>query len=181
MRTDQPTHPIAPTATDRHVRWPQHNDDAPIVEAASIVEAAPVPVIEPVTPITRFPLRGSRDEGPLPAVGEYWTAEYWTADDWTPGHVGTVDEPVRYPHTSGWATAALISGLVSVPLVLLLGIGGILGVLAVILGVVGVRQIRRDPLARGTGRAITGIVVGTGSAVIGIPILALVLTIGSLL
>ena len=90
-------------------------------------------------------------------------------------------EEVRYPHTSGWANAALIGGLVSVPLVLLLGIGGVLGVLAVILGVVGVRQVRREPLARGNGRAITGIVLGTGSAVIGIPILALVLTIGALL
>ncbi|WHU48354.1 DUF4190 domain-containing protein [Gordonia sp. L191] len=168
MRTDQVTRPIAPAVTDRHARWPQVNDlvDEPV---------------EPETPLSEIPsARSDVVDGPLPPIGDLWgRAELDPIPELTTSGVG----PVVYPRgrTAPAATAAVVCGVASVPLTLALGIGGVLGILAIISGVAAVRTIRRTPGMRGTGRAVASIVMGTGSALVGLPILALVLMVGSLL
>lgn len=52
---------------------------------------------------------------------------------------------------------------------------------AVILGLAGVWQTRRHPELRGTGRAVGAITLGTASAVVGAPILLLVVVIVAVL
>ncbi|NKY64874.1 DUF4190 domain-containing protein [Gordonia rubripertincta] len=72
------------------------------------------------------------------------------------------------------ASLALTTGLIAIPMTLALGLGAILGVVAIISGIVGVKQVNRAPATRkGTGRAVTGIVCGVGSVVVGGPILLL--------
>ncbi|MGC4933557.1 DUF4190 domain-containing protein [Gordonia sp. DT30] len=118
----------------------------------------------------------ARAEGPLPAVGDMWGREVLDA----PLVAGPVIArphtagPVSYPRTrtTPAATASMVCGLAAVPLTVALGLGGLLGVVAVVLGLVSIRTIRREPGCRGTGQALTGVVLGTGSAVIGLPILA---------
>ena len=78
-------------------------------------------------------------------------------------------------------TASLVTALAAFPLIPVLGIGGVAGLMSIALGAAGVRQIHRHPTRyRGSGRAVTGIVLGTIAAVIGIPILLLVLVIAGL-
>ena len=59
--------------------------------------------------------------------------------------------------------------------ILLFGLGGLTGLVAVAMGAVAIRQIRRRPGLRGNGRAIGAIVVGTSAAVVGLPVLLLLL------
>ncbi|MDP9405806.1 MAG: DUF4190 domain-containing protein [Actinomycetota bacterium] len=61
--------------------------------------------------------------------------------------------------TNGVAIAALVLGLLSVPLALFAGIGGLLGLVAIILGFVGVKKAK-EMAGSGKGMAITGIVSG---------------------
>ncbi|NDK89693.1 DUF4190 domain-containing protein [Gordonia desulfuricans] len=191
-RTDHPTSPIAPAVTDQHLRWPTVNDDEPLPAPASTaftstgtppaapIPAAPVPAaVEVATPATgSFWLspRARQDDSPLPAVGDYWDLGRPDPVPYTP--LQPVLPPTR--RTAPVAQAAMISGLASMPLIPLAGLGGLVGALAVVLGLVGAFQIGRRPDYRGTGRAITGIVLGTGSAIVGLPILFLVLLIAGL-
>lgn len=74
-----------------------------------------------------------------------------------------------------------MTALAAFPLIPVLGIGGVAGLMSIALGAAGVRQIHRHPARyRGSGRAVTGIILGTIAAVIGIPILLLVLAIAGL-
>lgn len=69
---------------------------------------------------------------------------------------------------NGLGTAALVLGLLSLPAVLLLGIGGaILGIPAVILGVLGRNRAKRGE-ANNAGVATSGVVLGALGIVLGI-------------
>ncbi|MGW0037988.1 DUF4190 domain-containing protein [Gordonia sp. NPDC003376] len=191
-RTDHPTSPIAPAVTDQHLRWPTVNDDEPLPTADSVaadaatptpstpppVECAPVEVAAPTPNTGSFWLspRARQNDSPLPAVGDYWDLGRPDPVPYTP--LQPVLPPMR--RTAPVAQAAMISGLASVPLIPLAGLGGVVGALAAVLGLVGALQIGRRSDYRGTGRAITGIVLGTGSAIVGLPILFLVLLIAGL-
>ena len=164
MRTDHQTHPIAPAATDQYERWPAINDlENP--DAAG--------------PSTKTWLDKHRDDGPLPALGGGWN----TGATPRPQPSAPTVMPYSYLPASGHrrtarlATASVVTGCVAAPLVVLGGIGGILGILAVVLGVVSIRQIDHSPELYGKVRAVVGIVAGAGSALVGIPILLLLLLI----
>lgn len=141
---------------------------------------------EPIPPTTTDRLRiWPSATGPIPEVGDFWDL----------AHSEPVHEGVIFPYgpppaiglppsrpvtrVSGWATAALTVGLVAVPLSLV-GVGAILGVLAVGLGVGGVVHAG-GAAHRGKGRAVTGIILGAGSAVVGTPILLVMLGLLALL
>ena len=188
VRTDQVTRPIVPAVTDRHVRWPEVNDlvDESVEPGTPHPETPHPERPDHETPDFENPLfevpsaRSDVMDGPLPPIGDLWgRAELDPIPEFRTSGVG----PVVYPRgrTAPAATAAVVCGVASVPLTLALGIGGVLGILAIILGVTAVRTIRRTPGMRGTGRAVASIVMGTGSALVGLPILALVLMVGSLL
>ncbi|WP_187587494.1 hypothetical protein [Gordonia sp. OPL2] len=85
------------------------------------------------------------------------------------------------------ATAALVTSVVSLPLALV-GVGAVLGLIAMIVGVTALVQIgvSRNAVVgstrhRGTGRAITSLVLATGSIVVGAPILLVILAIAAIL
>lgn len=210
MRTEHHTAPIEPAATDRYERWPQSNvlesmslpsiPDASstpdALEAYSGPDAAssgrgdnaprsrrnPVPIES-----LRVRTRDTSRDTPLPEVGDYWDLAHAERVILTPTVIPTVHPvplasqvPAR-PRTSPLTTASLVTALAAFPLIPVLGIGGVVGLLSMVLGAAGVRQIHRHPTRyRGSGRAVTGIVLGTIAAVIGIPIMLLVLVIAGL-
>lgn len=211
MRTDHPTHPFAPPVTARHERWPLVNDlddtqlpvaadpidtradpsvsapDSPMLPARVETQAKPAPRV--ATRIdTRMP---AREHAALPPVGDFWDLKH--ADRMPPAAMPVsmrmfpprpapyLTRPVGGRPVAPAASLALTTGLISIPLTLVLGLGAILGLVAVVSGAVAVKQVRRAPAERkGTGRAITGIVTGAGSMVVGGPILFLVLLLAGL-
>ncbi|MFE0750414.1 DUF4190 domain-containing protein [Gordonia sp. NPDC058843] len=211
MRTDHPTHPFAPPVTRRHERWPLVNDlddtelpaaaepigpqldvsasapDSPMLPTR--VETAARPAPRTATRVdTRMP---AREHAALPPVGDFWdlknaeraplAAMPVPARVFPPRPAPYLTRPVGGRPVAPAASLALTTGLISIPLTLVLGLGAILGVVAVVSGVVAVKQVRRAPAERkGTGRAITGIVTGAGSMVVGGPILFLVLLLAGL-
>ena len=77
-------------------------------------------------------------------------------------------KPGRARVYTALGTAALVLGLLSLPAVLLLGIGGaILGIPAVILGVMGRNRAKRGE-ANNAGVATSGVVLGALGIVLGI-------------
>ncbi|UPG67357.1 DUF4190 domain-containing protein [Gordonia hongkongensis] len=211
MRTDQPTQPFAPPVTQRHARWPLVNDldDTELPAAAEptgtrvdvhvAVPASPkLPTrVEPAAEsspwmVTRNAGRlPAREHAALPPVGDFWGLENarraplaampLPARTFPARSAPYLTRPVGGRSVAPAASLALTSGLISLPLTLLLGLGAILGLIAVVAGAVGVRQVRRAPAERkGTGRAITGIVTGAGSVIVGGPILFLVLLLAGL-
>lgn len=76
-------------------------------------------------------------------------------------------EPAAKPAGSGLALASMILGIVGLPLSFVFGTGGILGLLAIILGIVAFVKLRKVAAAK-KGMAITGIVLGSISLVLGI-------------
>ncbi|PKZ63898.1 hypothetical protein CYJ73_19580 [Gordonia terrae] len=211
MRTDQPTHPFAPPVTQRHARWPLVNDlDDTELPAAAITPAdtridARAPVSDSPTPTridtaarpvprsatrveTRLP---AREHAALPPVGDFWDLQHADRSPLvamstpvrvvTPSPAPYLTRPVGGRPVAPAASLALTTGLISIPLTLVLGLGAILGLVAVVSGVIGVKQVRRARAERkGTGRAITGIMTGAGSMVVGGPILLLVLFLAGL-
>lgn len=175
MRTD--TQPIAPSATDRHLRWPLVND---LESEMAAQPAPPLPVaIDP--PPAQWRTRAATD-APLPAVGDLW--DLGNPDPLPVIAPGSPVAPVwaRRRTSSPLTTAALCTALVSVPLVLVLGLGGLTGLLAIALGAGGIRQVNRQPAQlRGRGRAVAAIVLGAGSALIGLPILLFVLVVAAVI
>jgi hypothetical protein len=61
------------------------------------------------------------------------------------------------PYQNGMALAGYYTGVFS----LIPGIGLLLGPMAIIFGIVGLRRVRAIPEVKGTGHAITGIVLGS--------------------
>lgn len=211
MRTDQPTHPFAPPVTQRHARWPLVNDlddtELPAVaESAGTRVDMDVAVPAPPRPSTRvgYAAKSSpriptgnvgrlpaREHAALPPVGDFWdlknadrapfAAMPLPARTFPARSAPYLTRPVGGRSVAPAASLALTTGLISIPLTLLLGLGAILGLVAVVAGAVGIRQVRRAPAERkGTGRAIAGIVTGAGSVIVGGPILFLVLLLSGL-
>ncbi len=143
--------------------------------------------------------RAPVEHAPLPPVGDFWDLENPGTDGLSPaarpvgGNTGValafphaVRRPAPTPHApptpyvpprtdrtvAPAASIALATGLVSIPLTLALGLGAVLGMIAIVAGVVGIRKVNRSPAStKGTGRAVTGIVCGAGSVLVGGPIL----------
>ncbi len=156
MRTvEESTQPIPAPVTAQHRRWPTTNE---------LVDLAPIPEVgDYIGPISE----------PIP------TAYLAPPTMETASAMGPFIAPQR---SSGMSTAALVLALMSVPLLLLFGLGAIPGFAAIGLGIAGVRQVSRNPQAyRGSGRAVTGIIVGTGSVIIGAPFLLLTMGLLALL
>ncbi|WP_044508140.1 hypothetical protein [Gordonia sp. KTR9] len=133
----------------------------------------------------------AREHAALPPVGDFWdlqnagpvslAAMPLPAGPVPPRPAPYLTRPVGGRPVAPAASLALTTGLISIPLTLVLGLGAVLGLVAVVSGAVAVRQVRRAPAERkGTGRAITGIVTGAGSMVVGGPILLLVLFLAGL-
>lgn len=211
MRTDHPTHPFAPPVTRRHARWPLVNDlDDTQLPATLEPTEAPAAVAKTPAPVSPAPTRVDTSAGPtprsatraatrlparehaaLPPVGDFWDLAHADRTPLvaTPAPVRVIPSspapyltrPVGGRPVAPAASLALTTGLISIPLTLVLGLGAILGLVAVVSGAVAVKQVRRAPADRkGTGRAITGIVTGAGSMVVGGPILFLVLLLAGL-
>ncbi|MGQ7351530.1 DUF4190 domain-containing protein [Quadrisphaera oryzae] len=79
---------------------------------------------------------------------------------------------------NGVGLAALILGILGLVGILVFGLGGLLGLVAVILGFIGVRRVKRGE-ATNRGAAITGIVLGLISVVLGIVVLIGLVFLGS--
>lgn len=79
--------------------------------------------------------------------------------------------------SNGLAIGALITGILSIPLLIVFGLGAVLGVVALVLGIVALRRTSRGA-ASGRGMAIGGIVTGAISIVVGIFIVIFLFTFG---
>lgn len=190
---DQLTAPIRATDTDRIQRWPASNtliDLAPgyqvpgtprtaeqsaaapaVVESRPPARAARVPRAAPLL------ARAPRTDAPIPAVGDLWGLS-------TPDPIlsGTVVAPLPYPsipvrrRTAPASSAALTLALLSMPLVLLAGVGLFTGFASIVCAAFGIRQVRRDPQRyRGNGKNVAAIVIGTGCMMFSAPLLLLAL------
>lgn len=184
MRAEHQTAPIEPTLTQRYERWPSSNDlesmTLPSTADATAYDdaiAASTPGRPHRSPVPMARVRDTPGDLPLPEVGDYWDLAH-------PDHVALAPVPLtparplpQRTRPAPLSTASLVTALAALPLVPVLGIGGVLGVLSVALGAAGVRQINRKPGCHGSARAITGIVLGTIAALIGVPVLLLVLVV----
>lgn len=187
MRVDNPTHEITPAVTDRHVRWPAVND---LDEPSQTVEPAPV---RPATRVeTRMRVIAS-EHAALPPVGDFWDLQNPDRFVSSAVYPALAPQPFALPPrayampiptgrtVAPAASLALTTGLLSVPGILVFGLGALLGMIAVVSGAVALRQINRAPTTRyGTGRAVAGIITGTGSVLVGGPILLVVLLLAGL-
>ncbi|MFW0788921.1 DUF4190 domain-containing protein [Gordonia sp. CPCC 205333] len=140
---------------------------------------------------TQFPPRPSTlphaysalpDDGPLPAVGDFWDLNHpdpLPSPPITPTAISPVPQarrivttasfvpsvlPMKTAPAVSWAFAAALS---SIPLLVLCGLGAILGVVAVVLGIVGVAQVNSSDRYRGTGRAAASIAIGLSTTLVG--------------
>lgn len=68
--------------------------------------------------------------------------------------------PQQSSQTNGLAIAALIVGILSIPLAFLCGIGGLFGIAAIVLGFLGMKKANDDLGGGGKGLAVGGIVTG---------------------
>jgi hypothetical protein len=79
------------------------------------------------------------------------------------------------PKTSGMALAAMILGIVAIPMMCAFGLGLVLGMVGLILGIISLISINREPQRlSGKGYAIAGIVTGSGSLLL-LPLLIAIL------
>lgn len=200
MRTENPTHPFAPPVTARHARWPLVNDlddttlpEPPGPRRTAVLDARPdfelpTPPTSASSPVygdARLePRAPARAHGALPPVGDFWdlqNAGRIVPAAPLPRPAPYLTRPAMRRTVTPAASLALTTGLISLPLTLALGLGAVLGLVAVVSGAIAIRQVRRAPADRkGTGRAVTGIIAGTGSMIVGGPILFLVLLLAGL-
>ncbi|MDH3019497.1 DUF4190 domain-containing protein [Gordonia alkanivorans] len=194
MRVDIPTQPFSPAITERHERWPAVNDlDDNSLPALShtAVEAAPPaehqtsgPSPRPATRVDTRLRPAPEDHAALPPVGDFWGLQNSVEQSPVLPFVTSRPTPIVRPlpysppavrrTVAPAASLALTTGLIAIPMTLVLGLGAILGMVAIVSGIVGIKQVNRAPANRkGTGRAVTGIVCGVGSVVVGGPILLL--------
>lgn len=68
--------------------------------------------------------------------------------------------PQQSSQTNGLAIAALIVGILSIPLAFACGIGGLFGIAAIVLGFLGLKKANDDLGGGGKGLAVGGIVTG---------------------
>jgi hypothetical protein len=102
-----------------------------------------------------------------PQPGQSWQQGQTWQQSGAPGYQPApgVASPASAP--SKLPLAAMITGLVSIPLLLACGAGLISGIVAIVLGFIGLSRIKRDG-AGSKGQAWTGIVAGFLAIVIGI-------------
>lgn len=62
--------------------------------------------------------------------------------------------------TNGLAVAALVVGILSIPIAFACGVGGLFGIAAVVLGFLGMKKANDELAGSGRGLAIGGIVTG---------------------
>lgn len=62
--------------------------------------------------------------------------------------------------TNGLAIAALVVGILSIPIAFACGVGGLFGIAAVVLGFLGMKKANDELAGSGKGMAIGGIVTG---------------------
>jgi uncharacterized membrane protein len=105
-----------------------------------------------------------------------WGGAAGAASTW-PQQQSTWGPSGGQPPSNGMAIGALVTGILSLPLVFLFGLGVLLGIVAVILGVIAVRRANRGE-GSGRGMAIGGIVTGAISVVLGILGLIFAVTFG---
>ncbi|MFW0795585.1 DUF4190 domain-containing protein [Gordonia sp. CPCC 205515] len=168
--TEHTTEPITPADTDRIRVW-----------APPSAPHATAEVTSGYRPTTYWQTRNVDD--PIPEVGDFWDLAH-AAPLPVPAAASAQPRQIyRRPRSqvSGASSTALALAIAAVPLSLV-GIGAILGMLAIVLGGVGIRQVAKAPTEyHGNGRAITAIVLGTGSALVGTPILLLIMGLAALL
>ncbi len=194
MRVDIPTQPFSPAITERHERWPAVNDlddnSLPVAPDAAVEATPPAERSTPGSaprPATRVETRTRPrpgDHAALPPVGDFWglqnSVEQSPVLPFVTSRPTSIVRPLPYSPpavrrtVAPAASLALTTGLIAIPMTLVLGLGAILGLVAIVSGIVGIKQVNRAPANRkGTGRAVTGIVCGVGSVVVGGPILLL--------
>lgn len=128
------------------------------------------------TPRSDEPVWGQRSE--QPPHQQPWGAAPGAAPTWSQQQQPSWGAAGGGQSTSnGMAVGALITGILSLPLLFLFGFGVLLGIVAVILGIIAVRRANRGE-ASGRGMAIGGIVTGAISIVLGILFLILALVFG---
>ncbi|MDJ0025651.1 DUF4190 domain-containing protein [Gordonia alkanivorans] len=168
------------------------------------------PAVALVRPATRVAIRtrpAPADHAALPPVGDFWdlqnsalqrpTGQLTTGTATRPSarwplpftysrqsplvYPLPYDPPVPRRTVAPAASLALTTGLLAIPMTLALGLGAVLGMIAIVSGAVAIRQINREPAARkGKARAVTGIVCGVGSVVVGGPILLILALLAGL-
>ncbi|WP_232718925.1 DUF4190 domain-containing protein [Gordonia metallireducens] len=174
--------------------------DAAVEATPPAGHSTPGPAPRPATRVETRLRPAPEDHAALPPVGDFWglqnsveqspvlgstsSAPARLSDGRPVPLVGSQPAPIVRPlpysppaarrTVAPAASLALTTGLIAVPMTLALGLGAILGMVAIVSGIVGIKQVNRAPMNRkGTGRAVTGIVCGVGSVVVGGPILLL--------
>jgi amino acid transporter len=94
-----------------------------------------------------------------------------------PGPAGYPTAP-QPPPSNGLSIGALVTGILSLPLLIACGLGGLVGLVAIVLGVLGVRKAA-ELGGLGRGASITGIVTGALSVVLAIVFLVVLAMFGA--
>lgn len=79
--------------------------------------------------------------------------------------------------TNGYATAALVLGILSLLLFWTFGIGIVLGILAVVFGILGRNRAKEMPANGNAGRATAGAVAGVLGTIGGVIFIVLIITV----
>lgn len=128
------------------------------------------------TPRSDDPVMGQHSDQPSPQ--QPWGGAPGAAPTWSQQQQPSWGATGGGQSTSnGMAVGALITGILSIPLLFLFGFGVLLGIVAVILGIIAVRRANRGE-GSGRGMAIGGIVTGAVSIVLGILFLIFALVFG---
>jgi hypothetical protein len=182
-------------------RWTEHVADAGVASIDPLPDApADTEVIEqtdgPAEVIEQTDGPAEVDPQPAPPTGEpIGDPAAPTSDAWAgattaapPGGSGQPPAWAGYASSgpnwgtapapsTGLATTALVLGIVSLPLLIFLGLGGLLGIAAIVVGIVALRRVKRGE-AGGRGLAIGGIATGAVSVVLGVLIVVALVAFG---
>jgi hypothetical protein len=172
-------------------RWTEHVADAGVASTDPLPDVPPADASDrPASdtperteqPASETPERTEQPASDTPQRTEQpaWGSQarddqpVWGGHASSPGPWGGTGGTGAVPPPSGMATASLVTGVLSLPLLIFFGLGAIAGIVAVVLGIVAVRRVGRGQ-ASGRGLAIGGIVTGAISVLLGVLIfLALV-------
>jgi hypothetical protein len=110
---------------------------------------------------------GQQPTGQQPTGQQPWGGAPASTPDWGQQQPAWNTGAAQPEASSGMAIAALVTGILSIPLLLAFGLGAVLGIVAVVLGIIALRRAGRGA-GSGRGMAIGGIVTGAISIVLGI-------------
>ncbi|KLR62331.1 protein of unknown function (DUF4190) [Actinobacteria bacterium IMCC26207] len=152
------------------------------------------PIQPPTQPPTQPPWQSPHTE-PQPPAQEGPTPSFTTPPLSAPGQFSSSPPPAAVSlyganptapssaastsGANGTATAALVTGIVSLFLFWLCGLGALLGILAVALGIVGLSNSKKLIDNRGKGQAIAGIVTGSLAVLATIAVFAFFFLLGA--